>query len=445
MNQTHSRFEIVTQGFNEENGESNTYQVGKHRAIVLSENSNLWDRKDISHPARELRTVMADILSGDPDQSICFLNEGTLREKVSVLQENFLPALQERRIIYAMKANPHPQIMGILEDAGLDGFDCASINEINRAIGTPGMKPSEVYFNNPTKSKAAIRSALIEGVRYFTAQSRSGIQNVLECHREMGEPETEIAIRTETQNDRAAINLSEKFGSTAEEALTLLGMVKDSGLSAGLSMHTGSQNTDLKSFVSGIQFLSQLAKNAGGVSSMNIGGGIPVRLNRASNHNLSDYLQVISRAVEKSLPDIFNENGSIEPRLILEPGRALVAEAVDLVIPVLEIHQRRNENRIFMADGIFTSFSDSAIHNWKYHFGVFPKDGRKLSEHTEKFRLFGQTCDSGDDLGEITFPSDIREGDFLWVKNAGAYMDSQASNFNAFEPPQYVFYNQVRH
>ena len=404
------------------------------------------DRQDISHPASDLRVVMREILlDGDIDQAVCFLDEGLLKERLRTFRSNFLPDMRERRIIYAMKANPREQIMRILKSEGLDGFDCASINEVHKALNVSGMDPSEVYFNNPTKSASAISSALISGVRYFTAQSRSGVESILRHNAESQQRTMEVAIRAETRGDGAIINLSEKFGSTPEEAMELIKMVRARGANPALSMHTGSQNTDPNSFAQGIEFLTKLAKSAGGVSSLNIGGGVPTNLNDQDHYNLRTYLSIISKSVMDNIPGALRSNRHIEPRLILEPGRALVAEAVDLAIPILEIHQRRNERRLFMGDGLFTSFSDAVIHKWKYQFDVLPKDGRTVSEQKSNFRVFGQTCDSGDDLGDFDLPSDLKEGDWLLVHNAGAYMDAQASGFNDFDPPYYVFYNHNSH
>ena len=397
--------------------------------------------QDIMHPSSDVRVVMREILlDSDVDSAVCFLDEGSLRKNLGTFRSSFLPDMRERRIIYAMKANPRRRIMEILRAEGLDGFDCASINEVNNALGVSDMDPSEIYFNNPIKSPSAIRSAMMSGVRYFTAQSRSGVENILQ-YNSLSHDKTEVAIRAETRDGGAVIDLSEKFGSTPHEALELIRMVRDRGAAPALSMHTGSQNTDPRNFVQGIEFLTKLARSAGGVSSLNIGGGIPTNLSEQDHYNLGTYLSIISRAVVDNIPGALKSDRHVEPRLILEPGRALVAEAVDLAIPILEIHQRRNEKRLFMGDGLFTSFSDAAIHKWKYHFDVLPKDGRQISEHTSQFRVFGQTCDSGDDLGDFDLPSDMKEGDWLLVHNAGAYMDAQASGFNDFDPPCYVFYN----
>jgi diaminopimelate decarboxylase len=149
------------------------------------------------------------------------------------------------------------------------------------------------------------------------------------------------------------------------------------------------------------------------------------------------YLEVISNAIEEHALESLLE----DPKIIIELGRAIVAEAVDLAIPVLSAETRDGKRCLYFNDGIYTCFIDAVVHGWKYAFKTIPKKGHSLSARMVPFELFGRTCDSGDTLGEIDLPKNIREGDYLWVKSAGAYLDSVASGFNGFDPPKYVTYN----
>lgn len=387
-----------------------------------------------------IEEAMNEVLRSGTDDSFCFLNEGLIRERLGIFQDHFMSDDPDRRIIYAMKANPHPRIMTILSEEGIDGFDCASAGEIDQALDIGGIGPENLFFNNPVKRGSEIHSAYSRGVRYFTAQSRSGVEKVLAHSRLFGADNMEVATRLETLNPDAKINLSEKYGCAPKEGLHLLQRVKDAGVRAGLAMNTGSQNSSPKSFVMGIEMLAEVAKRAGGVTSLNVGGGIPVNYFPTDVYDAREYLREITRAVQRTRDSFFGGNRD-KSKIIIEPGRSLVAQAVDLAIPVLEVDRHRSLKRAFINDGVFTSFSDSPIHGWKYAFEVFTKDGRKLSDALENFTVYGRTCDSGDVLGEYSFPSDLQEGDFIWVKNAGAYMDSQGSRFNGFSAPRYISYN----
>lgn len=391
--------------------------------------------------ANTVQEVMAEVLQPGMDESYCFLNERAVRENLTIFREHFLPDDPERKVIYAMKANPHQRIMNILAEEGIDGFDCASGNEIKDALSIKGAQPDQIYFNNPIKRRTDIGMALSQGVRYFTEQSRSGVSRILSLAEGVNPANLEVAIRLETLNPEARINLSEKYGCSAKEGGRLVRRVKNAGIRAGLAINTGSQNSDAGSFVKGIKLIADVARRTQGVSSVNVGGGIPVNYFPPDHYETKEYLKAITRAIQESRSAIFGRQTDGH-QIIVEPGRSLVASAVDLAIPILEVDRRRGANRIFINDGIFTSFSDSAIHGWRYAFDVFPKDGRAISGSKSPVVVYGRTCDSGDVLGEYSLPDNLEEGDFIWVRNAGAYMDSQSSRFNGFETPKYVSYNR---
>jgi len=414
----------------------------RNRLTLKPQNDPITSKSsdEIIHLSSDIQTVMDEVLRSGTDNAHCFFNEGSLRERLSIFRDYFIPEIEERRIIYAMKANPRERIMEILKQEGLDGFDCASLNEINSALNIPSVRADNIYFNNPIKKQSAINGAYMSGVRYYTAQSRSGIQKILDSIDQYSDKATQIAVRIETQNPEACINLSSKYGCSPIDALELSEQVRNGGANLGLAMHTGSQNTNPKSFGSGIRLLTNMARYVGRVSSLNLGGGFPANHLKQDNYDLQSYLEHVSRSIRPLLHNVFKQ-GETQPKIIIEPGRAIAAETIDLAIPILEIDQRGKMKRVFMDDGVFTSFSDWPVHEWKYDFNVFTRDGRVPSRHMTKTTLFGRTCDSGDTMGEIYLPDDIQEGDFLWVKNAGAYMDSQASGFNGFGTPNYVSYN----
>jgi len=395
---------------------------------------------EISHPAETLHDVMSEVLRSGTDISHCFLNIGELRAHLGIFQEHFMPNDPERRIIYATKANPRNQILQTLVDAGIDGFDCASAHEIMKSLALSGIGPDQIYFNNPVKRRDGIEFAFQQGIKYFTAQSRSGVDKILGKFDSQQPDDLEVAVRIETPNPDAKIDLSMKYGCSPDDGIELLNHLKRAGINSGLAMHTGSQNTNADTFIEGINLLTQITTQSSGVCSINLGGGLPVNYSRMDRHDIKHYLKEITKTVNGVKSQIF-KNCDSNPQIIIEPGRALVANSINLAIPVLELDKHRGKKRAYIDDGVFTSFSDAVIHKWQYYFDVFTKDGRRSSENLEPYTIYGRTCDSGDVIGEFPLPDDLKEGDFLWVKNAGAYMDSQASSFNGFGVPKYVIYN----
>ena len=341
-----------------------------------------------------------------------------------------------------MKANPRKRILQILNETGIDGFDCASINEVCLASEINPKK--EIFFNNPIKRSRDIADAKKLGIRYFTAQTRGEIDKILKAsYMSNSEDQNEIAIRMETQNPNAQINLSEKFGASEKETAGLINYIKQAAAKfahTGISMHTGSQNTDLVSYGIAIRTMSDIAKNSGGVQSINIGGGIPVQPDTDSEQEILKYLDAINRAVRDNIKGALIGN---KPKIIAELGRSVVADCVDLYVPVLSSETRSGKKCVYIDDGVFTSFSDSVIHGWEYPLNpVRPFFRRKAFRENVQTKVFGRTCDSGDYLtGDYLLPSDLDDGDYIHVPCAGAYMDSQASRFNGFETPKYISYN----
>lgn len=400
-----------------------------------------WDpySVEVAHVGNELGEVMNEMIRESPDESFCFLNEGRLREKAQIIRKGFLDGDSRRRVTYAVKANPKRRIIQILMEEGIRGFDCASLGEID--LVQRESRDAEVYFNNPVKSLSQVRESWEKGVRYYSVQNREEIEKVMEARLDHGDP-ANIAVRLSTSNSGAVINLSDKFGASIASSRELLRMVKEvPGLTRGLAIHTGSQNHDPGMFRRGIELMAGLARQEGAVESLNVGGGIPVNYHPGENYDCEAYLRVISQAIHDQIRGVMAEGESSDPRIILELGRAMVAESVDLAIPILSSDTREGKKCLYINDGVFTSFSDSPVHGWEYHFEAIRKDGRPVPTGREPYLVFGRTCDSGDQLGTVLLPEGLASGDWLWVRNAGAYLDSQSTFFNGLMPPTYVSYN----
>ena len=393
------------------------------------------------HPGKNLDVVMADVLNTYFEESFCFFDEGKLRNKVGFLQDNFLPESPEkefRRIAYAVKANPRGRIIQILSEEGINGFDCASSQEINQILSQN--PDAEIFFNNPIMKLKAVLHALERNIAYFTVQSRERVKKIFQSISDLNFQDIpEIAVRLETLNPEAGINLSEKFGATEEDASKMLKLLKYTNALTGLAINTGSQNTSPRTFEKAIEYMARIARSEGGVNSLNLGGGIPVNYFDDDQFDIKEYLTRINRSVRTNIKGVLDK--AVDPKILIELGRSIIADTIDLVIPVLAAEIRGGKSCVYMDDGLFTSFSDNAVHGWKYNFKAIGRNGRKLSKNLRPCVLFGRTCDSEDKLSGVNLPENLNEGDFLWVPNAGAYMDCQTSYFNGFAPPKYVSYN----
>jgi ornithine decarboxylase len=416
-------------------GEGMDFSDRKRKAAALEE--KVEDDSIIQHPGRNFGPVAQEILVAHPEDSFCFLNIGKLRERIGVLRDHFLPDNPHRAIAYAVKANPKRRILEILTDEGVNHFDCVSQKEIDSVKRVnPG---AEVLFNHPIKTAKDIRYASSRyGVGHYTAQSHREIEKILDnASPALHDRQVEIAVRLKTPNERARINLSPKFGATDAEVGKMIREIRRHfNCVPGISVHTGSQNGDPETFTDAIRKMADIARREGGVKTMNVGGGIPVNYFPGDHFDIKEYLQTITRAVESDTSGAFLD----DPKIIIELGRAIIAEAVDLVIPVLAV-ENREKPCVYFKDGVFSSFTDYAVHGWIFNFQPLRTLGDGFSARIVPDELYGQTCDSGDTLGEVYLPDDIREGDYIWVANAGAYLDCLHSKFSGHEAAQYVTYN----
>ncbi len=393
--------------------------------------------------SESLDDAMERVLRSGTDETYCFLNEGQVKANVEFFKDNFLPGDPHGALLYAMKANSHPRIMQLMVEAGIDGFDCASRHENEQVLALEGMEAGNVHFNNPVKKSSHLVNAFSHGVSYYTAQSKSGVEKILVEQTRSQLKDLIVAVRLKTFNKDAKINLSSKFGCSPTKAVSLIKRIRSAGAKAGLAMHTGSQNLNPYSYAQGIELMKQVAEKVGGVSSANLGGGYPVPYGPTDHFDIWEYLRQVNETMEEAKAVIFGKYAE-EARILMELGRVLVANAVDLAMPVLEMDENCEDGKkeVYVGDGTYHSFSDRWIHDWPYYYHVYTGDGRKPSKTMARYKLWGQTCDSRDELGEHNLPADLREGDFVCVKNAGAYMDSQRSGFNGFiDGPIYVSYN----
>lgn len=390
----------------------------------------------LSHSWKKRKEVIQDVISTHPEESFCFLNEQELRKKVQILHKHFLPWDKRRMIAYAIKANPRDHILKILNEEDISAFDCASINEIETALKIN--RNADILFNHPIKRSCDISKAASHWVHCFTVQSKNEIKRVIQGAYPFIWNDICITVRMATPNVNAKINLSAKFWISPEKTRELIDYIQqDTCANAWISMHTGSQNEDYQVFKDSIETISQTLNWINNVRIINIWWWIPVNIHKADNFSIQNYLNIISKKIRETL----NNKIYWETRIVIELWRAIIAEAIDLVVPILSVEKWKNWWRIYINDGLFTSFSDKAIHNWQYPFELITKDNRRKSTQTSDFTVFWRTCDSWDLIWDISLPGNMQEWDFLRIPNAWAYMDSQSTNFNGFDKPKYVIYN----
>ena len=341
--------------------------------------------------------------------------------------ENFArlrAALPAAAIYYAVKANPAPQILRLLAEAGAC-FDAASLPEIESCMEA-GARPEAISFGNTVKKPSAIARAHAHGVPLYAFDSAEELEKIA-THA----PGAKIYCRIAVKNEGAEWPLSKKFGTTLEKARELMLAAPGLGLVPhGLSFHVGSQQTGTLAYELAIAEVAMLftdLKNAGlPMQMLNLGGGFPTRyLKDVPEH--AEFGTAIMNAMRQHF-------GNDLPDMLIEPGRAMVGNAGVVAAEAVLVCRRMPEDErrwVYLDIGRFGGLAETEGEAIRYR--ITAGEGA-----TGPVVLAGPSCDGVDVMYEKTpyrLPLGLKSGDTVLIHDTGAYVTSYASqNFNGFAP-----------
>ena len=331
----------------------------------------------------------------------------------------FRAAMPRVRPHYAVKANPDRRVVKVLAQEGC-GFEIASTAELDLLISL-GVNPAEVFFSNPVKSRESIAYAAAKGVEWFVIDSLEELRRVFEVKRDAKQ-----YLRIATPNIGSDWPLSGKFGAGAGDAREIIAAAAKLGADlAGITFHVGSQCRNPENWRVALEkarSLFDLMIKAGlKPRLLNIGGGYPVRHVRPIPS-----IEVIGEVVNEGLK-AFPED---DVQVIAEPGRYLVSDAGYFVCRVLGTATRAGKRWMHWDAGLFGGVIE-ASEGLRYRIRT-DRSGPDIT-----WTVGGPTCDSVDIvMREEPLPSDLQEGDFVYIRNAGAYTTAYASQFNGFPLPE---------
>jgi ornithine decarboxylase len=342
------------------------------------------------------------------------LDTAIVREKA----RRFRAAMPRVRPHYAVKANPDLRVLKVLVEEGA-GFEIASIAELDLLLSL-GVRAAEVFYSNPVKSRDSIAYAARKGVEWFV------IDSVDELRRVHGvKPDAKLYLRVATPNIGSDWPLSGKFGAGAAETREIVATAAKLGADlAGVTFHVGSQCRNPANWRVGIEKARTIfdAMTKAGLKPrlLDIGGGFPVRHVRPIPS-----IEVIGDVVNEALKAF-----PAEVQVIAEPGRYLVSDAGYFVCRVLGTAARGGKRWLHLDAGLFGGIIETT-------------EGLKYRIRTDRsgpdtaWNVAGPTCDSVDViLRDEPLPSDLQEGDYFYLRNAGAYTTAYASGFNGFPLPE---------
>ena len=329
------------------------------------------------------------------------------------------------RVLYAVKCNPHPLVLKALHAAGIRNFDTASLPEI--ALVRELLPDAEAYFHHPVKTRAQIESAHhVYGVRHYVVDHPVELEKLREATR--GDDQIVVLVRVATPGSFAEVDLSTKFGATARLAAELLEAAAAEGLTTGLAFHVGSQCLSPDSYRIAMDVVGEVLEHADvAVRFLDVGGGFPAAYPNMEVPPLEAFFDRIEEGrAMLNLPQ--------DCELMCEPGRALVADGCSLAVQV----QLRKDRHLYLNDGVFGSLSELVVTKIMVPARVIRLGGTP-SRESAYFTLFGPTCDSNDVLPRsFRLPADVREGDWIELRQIGAYSNAAATHFNGFFPETFI-------
>lgn len=321
--------------------------------------------------------------------------------------------------MYAVKTNPDSTVLKHLYRQGIRSFDVASLHEIRHVHSL--FPEAKMYFMHPVKSRYAIREAYFTyGIRHFSLDSEAELNKILQ---ETGQAKDLcLYVRLSIPNTYAELALAEKFGVNLQEAAALMVKVAARAHKVGVSFHVGSQCMHPDAYRIAIRMAAEVIEQSGvRPDYFNVGGGFPSIYPGMIPPDMQEYFDAIHDEFAKL-------DGHEEMTLLAEPGRALVAESMSLIIRV----ELRKGNMLYVNDGTYGSLFDAGTPKFIFPVKLICPD-RIYPSDLAAFGFYGPTCDSLDFMkGPFYLPSDIDEGDYVEIGQMGAYGRTMATNFNGF-------------
>jgi len=349
-----------------------------------------------------------------PVNPIYCIRKNSINTACNWFQKNF-----PGKVLYAVKTNPHEEVIKEIKNSGIDKFDIASIEEIK--IIKKIAPSAECFYMNTIKSREHIKEAYFNyNIKSFALDTKDELLKIIEATDNA--QDLNLFVRISILNDHAEIDLSKKFGALSSETLGLFRLIKAHSAKVGLSFHVGSQCMHPISYVKGISEIGNIIKKTNIIPDfIDVGGGFPTIYPDLRPQSLDNYIFEIKKALA-------NLKLEKQPILMCEPGRALVAESGSTIVRVV----LRKKQKLYINDGTYGSLFDAGFPNIVFPSRMIP-NGRIISKKLTAFNFYGPTCDSMDYMkGPFILPNNIKEGDYIELGQLGAYGITFRTKFNGF-------------
>ena len=328
-------------------------------------------------------------------------------------------------VCFAVKSNPNIAILNVMAKLG-SGFDIVSQGELERVLAAGG-DAGRVVFSGVAKSHQEIARALEVNIRCFNVESEAELLRINQIAGEMGKI-APISLRVNPDVDAhthpyISTGLKEnKFGVSVEQAREVykVAATLPNIKIVGMDCHIGSQLTELQPFLDAVDrlivLMEQLNQDGIHLKHLDLGGGLGVTYTDETPPHPTEY----AKALWEKL------SAFSELEIIVEPGRAITANAGILVTKVEYL--KSNESRNFaIVDAGMNDMIRPAL--YQAYMNILEID-RTLAREEKIYDVVGPICETSDFLGKQRKLA-IAEGDYLAQRSAGAYGASMSSNYNS--------------
>jgi diaminopimelate decarboxylase len=341
-------------------------------------------------------------------------------------------------ICYSVKANSALAILKLLYQTGA-GFDIVSGGELERVLAVDPKAAERVVFSGVGKTAPEMDAAIRAGILIFNVESEAELELLADRARRLRTP-VRFALRVnpdvfaETHPYISTGLREHKFGIDIRRARKVYAAASRHKYlqAAGVSVHIGSQIRSAEPFGAAIQRVAQLIadlrRDGHAIESIDAGGGLGIEYHANVGFNPEQKVQQYAAAL----------NAAIEPlgevRLLLEPGRFLVAQAGALLARVLYV--KKNGKKTFV-------ITDAAMNDlirpslYQAHHEIVPVTPRS-GARKKIVDVVGPVCESGDFFARDRALAEVREGDLVAILDTGAYGLSLSSNYNSRPRPAEV-------
>lgn len=378
----------------------------------------------------------------------CYIfSENIIRRKCRQYTSAFSKRNIDFEIIYAGKAFLVKAMCNILKKEGL-GLDISSGGELHTALSA-GFPPDRIFFHGNNKSKVEIEFALKEKVGFMMVESEYELDLINQIAESLN-TKVRIILRvtpgidTHTHKYIQTGQVDSKFGINIDQMPGFMKKVlsKKHISYNGLHFHLGSQIFDLSPYVLAIKEMVKLIKkikDLEGINTLNLnlGGGLGVKyLESDLPPSIENFVNLIVDNVENEV----RKNNLMMPKVLIEPGRSIVAEAGITLYTIGNIKEIPGIRKYLIVDGGMADNPRPILYEAKYEGVLVNKIDSSLPK--EIVTIAGKCCESGDILiKDLKLPS-ASPGDLLAVFTTGAYHYSMSSNYNRLPRPAVVLVNQ---